>query len=1171
MSHVEQRDLWLQNLRDLQAPTLDITLGDLPTLFDLEMAYRRVKMGKAVGGDGFLPEACHNYPSQLAKLSFAQLLKLATHGQEALCHKGGQLVAAHKRGPHSLCESFRSLLISSHQGKTLHRALRQHQSQLYVSYMQQQQLGGRPRIPVSIALHQARAYLRANLQQQKSVALIFLDLKEAFYRVLRPLALGLAWTDHDIASFASRLNMDQDTLHDLYKELEKPDALCQAELPDMQRRYLQALHTDTYFYMQGQNDVVRTKQGTRPGDSFADVVFGFLWARVLRSLESQLSSCGILDQFASKQHPGLFAENSTDTFNFIGPTWCDDLCLCVSHPIGQQLENNAATALGLVLDLCHCHGLTPNLRPGKTEILLAFKGKHSKRLKKKHFGEENGRRFSALGEHGQYSVGTVGEYKHLGGIIHASGETKKEARRRVAMAFTTFNLHRKILFHNDKISLLKRTQLFTTLVLSQFVYGMESWTLSSIAIKEYVHASTIRLYRRLLKAPHDAHYTDREICVQLEVPLPSTLLRQCRLRYLGLLYTTAPSDMWSLLQIDTAWTELVWDDILWMWRQINNASNLQDPTLDFAHWEFVMRKFPGYWKRLVRRAVSHEIAQNKIKELVHKKHADMARLLQSTGMLNPRVTPPVTTETFYQDDRSYGCMLCQQAQKTLAGEAVHMNRRHGQISQLRHLYSGSSCPGCLKEFHLPERVHQHLRHSKECKDYLEEYGWSNELATGKGSKAHQDFEQAHNGLLPCQQALGPLRPAPARREDRRINDNLLEAIIDYLEDRPTCDVPTLKKDIQNIIQSRPISWTNTQATLCHLRRGLDQHVAENFDMPLADLQELFRALSSPSEWPFLQSFCRKRTVADSEWERYLGDLALHDDDVFTQQLVPRPFFRERVILHYFSGRRRVGDLQHYIEQLANDGDIYWVVSLDIMVDAVRGNLLDPSVQLYWINQIHAGYIVGLLMGPPCETWSVARGKQLLDHDHAGPRILRTVSHPWGMESLGLRESGLLLFCFESLIAMAIRGGCAILEHPAEPRQQVATIWKLCVTVLLEKIPGFKRHRVHQGTHGSESSKPTDLLALHLETLPQDLKDHQLGGHHGFVASIGKSADGTFKTARLKEYPPAMNLALATAVTTAISKLGCVETSQNLPFATAVELQQLVIHEYGVTFGPDFHG
>ena len=111
MSSVQQRDIWLQNLRSLQADSLDVNLCDLPSLFDLEIAFRRVSPGKAVGSDGFLPELCHHYPAQLARLSFAQLMKLvALHGQEALCHK---VVTAYKRGQHSLCESFRSLLISS--------------------------------------------------------------------------------------------------------------------------------------------------------------------------------------------------------------------------------------------------------------------------------------------------------------------------------------------------------------------------------------------------------------------------------------------------------------------------------------------------------------------------------------------------------------------------------------------------------------------------------------------------------------------------------------------------------------------------------------------------------------------------------------------------------------------------------------------------------------------------------------------------------------------------------------------------------------------------------------------------------------------------------------------------------------------------------------------------
>ena len=116
-----------------------------------------------------------------------------------------------------------------------------------------------------------------------------------------------------------------------------------------------------------------------------------------------------------------------------------------------------------------------------------------------------------------------------------------------------------------------------------------------------------------------------------------------------------------------------------------------------------------------------------------------------------------------------------------------MNRRHGRHSMLRHLYNGSSCPGCLKEFHVPERVHQHLRSAKTCRDYLDAYGWSADLAPGKGTKEHGDYELAHDGLLPFQQALGPLHEAPAHRVEQHIDESLLEEIIDHLDSHQFMD------------------------------------------------------------------------------------------------------------------------------------------------------------------------------------------------------------------------------------------------------------------------------------------------------------------------------------------------------------------------------------------------
>ena len=68
--------------------------------------------------------------------------------------------------------------------------------------------------------------------------------------------------------------------------------------------------------------------------------------------------------------------------------------------------------------------------------------------------------------------------------------------------------------------------------------------------KAYIHSGIMRLYRRLLKLRPDSTVTDRAVCVALNLPEPSTLLRQCRLRYLGALYKSAPTELWASIHAD---------------------------------------------------------------------------------------------------------------------------------------------------------------------------------------------------------------------------------------------------------------------------------------------------------------------------------------------------------------------------------------------------------------------------------------------------------------------------------------------------------------------------------------------------------------------------------------------------------------------------------------------
>ena len=105
-----------------------------------------------------------------------------------------------------------------------------------------------------------------------------------------------------------------------------------------------------------------------------------------------------------------------------------------------------------------------------------------------------------------------------------------------------------------------------------------------------------------------------------------------------------------------------------------------------------------------------------------------------------------------------------------------------------------------------------------------------------------------------------------------------------------------------------------------------------------------------------------------------------------------------VFLHLCSGRRREGDVQYWLERLAGEASVdVLVVSVDPAIDRVRGNAAHPDNVGFWLHAIWCGVVVGLLEGPPCETWSQSRyGDDTVE-------VLRALDTPWGRSGLKPRQ------------------------------------------------------------------------------------------------------------------------------------------------------------------------
>ena len=303
---------------------------------------------------------------------------------------------------------------------------------------------------------------------------------------------------------------------------------------------------------------------------------------------------------------------------------------------------------------------------------------------------------------------------------------------------------------------------------------------------------------------------------------------------------------------------------------------------------------------------------------------------------------------------------------------------------------------------------------------------------------------------------------------------------------------------------------------------------------------ILRELQSVDSWPFLLQFAARRTChEDGAWEQYLGDLTQAPHDFWRKShTIPQGFAKERIILQLFSGRRRPGDFQFYLEQATPPGTLLWTIGLDIGVDSRHGELMDEGT--------------GALCGPPCET------QPLRDTEAPASGQLRQL----------FAGSQLLLFSLESLILMAIHGGLGLMEHPSEPGDQTqVSVW----LATLRYCVAARKIRIYQGHYGAESAKPKDLLSINLVTLSRRLEEFKLYMNIPKGVTVGKGEQSEFLTGRLKEYPPMLNKALANSFSGGLSDRLCIDDGMELT-ATFVEVcRKLVLSNFSQTMGPDFAG
>ncbi|CAE7029298.1 unnamed protein product, partial [Symbiodinium sp. CCMP2456] len=419
-----------------------VDASHMPTWMDLEAALRRTAARKAAGPDLLPPMLCKRFSPQLTSLLWPLLLKTVCGAAEAAGMKGGTLhhiCKPHPKSPHT-CDAHRGILVQSALSKAFHRSLRGLVVKHWTGAALPLQIGGRSGCSASFGHLCSRALLHYAYRNGLSASLIFIDLSSAYYAVIRETLFGKDLSSRPVHEIAAALGLDCDDLQELTRLVEHEAILPQQDAPALMQELAHEFHQQTWFVLHGDEQMISTFRGTRPGGTLADIMFNLLFGQALKRRKSSSLLSAVPSVPWSGQRtlfPTSVAENSPlkDIPDIV---YADDLCIPVVCEKASKLRGVVSAVAADTFDTLTPHALRVNLGPTKTAAIMAHIGPGSRAARHESFGTLKGRAPVFPDNKGLLWLDLVARYRHLGAVVAYDGSMRADVKHRLALARSAF-------------------------------------------------------------------------------------------------------------------------------------------------------------------------------------------------------------------------------------------------------------------------------------------------------------------------------------------------------------------------------------------------------------------------------------------------------------------------------------------------------------------------------------------------------------------------------------------------------------------------------------------------------------------------------------------------------------------------------------------------------------
>ena len=478
------------------------------------------------------------------------------------------------------------------------------------------QMGGMPKKGVDLASHTLRSFLDLGRTHGRSIGIFFLDVQSAFYRLLRCLAIGPTCTTPELIHLLNTMQLPSNAVEALLEATKKPDAFTRMGVPAWLRKFGVVFHSHTWYHVRNDPEVCETLRGTRPGDGYADLLFGVVTSQILQDLEPELAQHGVQTCLEWNGFRNTFAApGDASQTSAVHVVWADDIAVMLHHEQPEELLYALKNVIALYMDRLAQRGLLLNMAPGKSEALVILRGKGSRALRRELYKVPTPALDFESVTFGSHQIALISKYKHLGFMVHGSGFLLAELRIRAGSAHTAFSKHAKTVYYNLGLRISKRTQIFKTCVLSILLWNSGTWSPMRPSEWRYFHGAFLRLLRRFLSKDFPIQdtfaWTELQLCARAGVLPLEDEIRSLRLGYYGRLVRHGPDALWALLATDQSWLSLIPADIDWLSKNSQSMVPRVPPRLPGGaeYWNDIAATQPKLWVGLIKKAKAHRLLQ----------------------------------------------------------------------------------------------------------------------------------------------------------------------------------------------------------------------------------------------------------------------------------------------------------------------------------------------------------------------------------------------------------------------------------------------------------------------------------------------------------------------------------------------------------------------------------